>query len=425
MCKLGIYIHIPFCIRKCAYCDFLSGSATVSEQNVYMDSIVKEICLTAMCYKDVRKKQVDSIFFGGGTPSSIEAYWIVVVLETIRKYYNVSSNVEITMECNPGTLTKEKIEMYKDAGVNRISLGLQSVHNRELELLGRIHTWEQFLESYTLVRQCGITNINIDLMSALPGQTMESWQDTLKKVTDLNPEHISAYSLIIEPETPFFDKYEEHPELLPSEEEDRAMYAWTKDWLKKQGYDRYEISNYAKKGKECRHNNFYWTGISYIGFGIGASSLYENIRYTNIENRKKYVEMLSNCPFEKLFDTEKLGKSCTSLNDLRTGNDEKTNFIRIEEARLRLHNLRREIHESTVKEQMEEFVFLGLRRMEGISKKEFQNKFNISIKEVYGEVISKYISQGFLECIDERIKLTDAGIDVSNVILADFLLDSE
>lgn len=375
--KIGIYIHIPFCIRKCAYCDFLSGPASRIEQNQYMERLTKEIQFTANQYENL---EVASLFFGGGTPSSVEPKWIVTILNTIRAHFFVSSDVEITMECNPGTLTKENVEIYKNAGVNRISLGLQSANNKELALLGRIHTWEQFLESYKIVRDAGITNVNIDLMSALPNQTMETWQETLKKVTALNPEHISAYSLIIEPGTPFYEAYEEHPELLPSEEEDREMYAWTKKWLQSKGYERYEISNYAKKGKECRHNNFYWTGVSYLGFGIGASSLYRNIRYTNISDRFTYIK-------EENLDA-----------------------------------IREEVHENTIEEQMEEFAFLGLRRMEGISKLEFLQRFHRTIEDVYGDVLTKYILQGFLEQKGDKIRLTDEGIDVSNVILAEFLL---
>lgn len=412
--QMGIYIHIPFCIRKCAYCDFLSGPASKEEQDRYMESLLQEIQLTVKAYHPWQR--AESVFFGGGTPSVLEPHWIADVLHVIRENDMLSPEAEITVECNPGTLTEEKVQIYRAAGVNRISLGLQSAHNRELALLGRIHTWEDFLKSFYLLRRGGISNVNIDLMSGLPGQTMDSWQDTLKKVTALNPEHISAYSLIIEPGTPFYDRYQkqdnagdsDYPdgkdhtfcdiegncfldERLPSEELDRAMYAWTKEWLHSQGYERYEISNYARRGKECRHNNFYWTGIPYLGFGIGAASLYGQTRYTNLDDRNTYTDMLLNK--KEQYNPKEL-----------------------------LHNLRREIHVRTEEEQIEEFVFLGLRRMEGISEEVFQKQFSRSFDSVYGEILSRYVCQGFLRREKGQIMLTDAGIDVSNIILSEFLL---
>lgn len=380
---LGIYIHIPFCEKKCAYCDFLSGPSTRQEKNEYMEALKTEIQGFQKVYETYK---VVSIFFGGGTPSSIDATEISSTLHLLKETFHIEdlNAIEVTIETNPGTLTKEKLLTYKEAGVNRISIGLQSTHNSELKLLGRIHTYQQFTKNYELVKEVGFTNINIDLMSALPGQTKETYEETLRRVVALSPSHISAYSLIVEEDTPFYEEYKEGGKgysLLPSEDVDREMYGLTKEILAKHGYHRYEISNYAKEGKECIHNSLYWTGVSYLGFGVGASSYFEGVRYRNVDGIREYIEK------------NKLKQSI------------------IEE---------KEILSKT--EQMEEFMFLGLRMIKGVSKEEFRSRFGRDIYEVYGKILTTFYEEGLLKEEKERIFLTEQGLDVSNYVMSEFLL---
>ncbi len=390
MRELGIYVHFPFCVRKCNYCDFLSGPASLGTMEAYAKGVVEEMKMTAKKYGTL---QVTSVFLGGGTPSIVPLECVTEVMEALHQYFQVAEDAEITMECNPGTVTEEKLVGYKKAGVNRISFGLQSANEEELRLLGRIHSFDTFLESYEMAREAGFSNINIDLMSALPGQTFEGWQNTLEQVVKLEPEHISAYSLIVEPGTPFYEKYGEWEDLLPDEDTDRAMYAWTKDFLEEHGYHRYEISNYAKAGYESRHNNYYWTGVDYIGFGVGAASCYQGVRSENVREVQYYIQML------ELTGTE-------------------------------LEDLKDSVHPLTVKEQEEEFCFLGLRRMEGISAEEFKKRFGINFSSVYGEVVNGLVDMELLqqEARGEQgvfYRLTDRGIDISNMVLAEFLQEEE
>ena len=385
---LGIYIHIPFCEKKCDYCDFLSGPANNEVKKNYIKALLNEI----KSYKGlVEEYLVKTIFIGGGTPSSIDPNYIDEILDSINRNLLVEAD-EITIELNPGTLSKDKLDTYKDAGINRLSIGLQSTNNKELKLLGRIHTYEEFIENYNMARELGFTNISIDLMSGLPGQKLEDWEDTLQKVVDLEPEHISAYSLIIEEGTPFYDRYKRDEkdgtdednieENNIDEDIDRLIYSKTKEILISNGYKRYEISNYAKEGYESKHNLSYWEGTQYLGIGLGASSLIKNIRFNNEEDINKYIENSAN--------HEKLNKDIVKLSK---------------------------------NERMEEFAFLGLRKTKGISKDKFKDEFAISIEEVFGQVIKKSINEGVITDKDERIYLTDYGLDVSNYVLARFLLD--
>lgn len=388
MRKLEIYLHIPFCAKKCAYCDFLSAPAGREQQKAYVQALKEEIHRFA----NKEKYEVSSVFFGGGTPSLLPAAWIAELMEIIKTEFCVQQNAEITIECNPGTVDAEKLKTYGEAGINRISFGLQSADNRELELLGRIHTWEDFRNSYEMARCAGFSNINIDLMSALPGQTTESWERTLRRVLALDPRHISAYSLIIEEGTPFYERYQpdaekrergEQPELLPSEEDERQMYRLTEKLLKEAGMHRYEISNYALKGCECRHNMGYWDGTEYIGFGLGASSMLADVsgtyvRRKNTEDMRRYLE-------RDFRDREKL--------------------------------------ELSIKDRMEEFMFLGLRMMCGVSEREFAERFGKSIDSVYGPVLKKQQEAGLMERRNGQIALTGRGIDLSNAVMAEFLLD--
>lgn len=374
MQTLGVYIHIPFCVQKCVYCDFLSAPATREKQQAYLDALKREIVKEAKYYSGYL---IETVFFGGGTPSILEADDISACLMLLREYYSMSEDAEITLEMNPGTVSKEKLDGLKKAGVNRLSIGLQSAQNEELKLLGRIHTWEDFIKTYEMARKAGFTNINIDLMSALPGQSVKAWEDTLKKVLKLNPEHISAYSLIIEEGTILYDKLEQYPP-VPSEEEDRLMYQRTKELLRENGFERYEISNYAKTGFESRHNTIYWVRKAYVGFGLGASSMVADRRWSNTSEMADYLRM----------DADK----------------------------------KEDIHALTKEECMEEYMFLGMRMMQGVSIQGFFECFGRHMEEFYGKTIEKWIKEGFLQQKGDRISFTDKGIDVSNVILAEFLL---
>lgn len=371
---LGVYIHIPFCVQKCVYCDFLSAPATKENQQRYFAALKREIEEEAKNYSGF---VVNTVFFGGGTPSILEACDIAECLALLRKKYHMSKDAEITIEMNPGTANEEKLLGLRRAGVNRLSIGLQSAQNKELKLLGRIHTWEDFLHTYEMARSAGFTNINVDLMSALPGQSCKTWEDTLEKVLTLKPEHISAYSLILEEGTVLFDRLDQYPP-LPSEDEDRFMYQRTKQILREHGYERYEISNYARKGFESRHNTIYWTRKAYVGFGLGASSMVADRRWSNTIDMDCYLAMDS----EKKEDMQLL----------------------------------------SVQECMEEYMFLGLRMMKGVSIQGFYHAYQKSMWEVYGTVIDKWIKEGYLRQEGDYIRFTDKGIDVSNRILADFLL---
>ncbi|MBQ3546328.1 MAG: oxygen-independent coproporphyrinogen III oxidase [Lachnospiraceae bacterium] len=375
--KAGIYIHIPFCKQKCLYCDFVSNCGSDEDMRGYQKALLNEIESTVI------NETVDSVFFGGGTPSIYPKEYIGEIMDLLKKKNVLSPDLECTIEANPGTLNYEKLCYYKSVGINRISIGLQSANDEELKVLGRIHTYDKFIESYELAKKAGFDNINIDLMSAIPLQTFESYKETLKKVVGLNPTHISAYSLIIEEGTPFYDKYygdDEFEKLLPDEDTERKMYHYTKEFLLKKGYSRYEISNYSKVGYECKHNLKYWSRINYYGFGVAAASLVNNVRYLNTDNRKDYVQ--ANGDITK---------------------------IRIEE------------NEILINEQMEEYMFLGLRKVKGISIKEFERIFEKNVYDEYGEVINKHLENGLLEIKENRIFLTDKGLDVSNFVMSDFL----
>lgn len=410
MKELELYLHIPFCERKCAYCDFLSAPADLPVRISYIKKLQEEIAYYGAQYGEY---QVSSIFFGGGTPTILEGYQLAAILETVKEHFNITTDAEITVECNPGTLTAGKAEKLVQAGFNRLSMGLQSADDRELQLLGRIHNFAQFLESYDLARKAGFRNINVDLMSALPGQTLKSWQDTLQKVTALRPEHISAYSLIIEEGTPFYERFAEderireeggHPRLLPEEDVERQMYELTETFLHTKGYERYEISNYAKPGYECRHNCGYWIRKDYLGLGLGASSLVEHQRFQNTSELKTYLEQeySPQCEgqHERIAETIQLQEE-TGLT--QTGHH---------------------IHIETLdkKSEMEEFMFLGLRLMAGISRQQFEDTFRVTLESVYGEVLRKLKGEQLIEEVAGYVRLTEHGIDVSNYVLAEFLL---
>lgn len=375
---MELYLHMPFCVRKCAYCDFLSFPSGAETQRMYAKRLMEDIDVMGKRYGEI---PVETIFIGGGTPSVPDSGLIVEIMEHVRHAFHVADGAEISMEANPGTVTREKLTDYRKAGINRLSFGLQSANDRELKLLGRIHTWAEFLESFTLARECGFANLNIDLMSALPGQTCESWKETLSRVTDLDPEHISAYSLIIEEGTPFGERYgsEEGRKLLPDEDSEREMYHETKRFLKDCGYERYEISNYAKPGRECRHNIGYWTGVPYLGLGLRASSYLDGCRFTVNPDMKQYLE-------------EKPGMFA-------------------------------DIEKLTKKDMEEEFFYVGLRMTAGVSLSEFERRFGISAKEVYPGLMETFVKEKAARFEGDRFVLTDYGLDVSNYIMAQFLQD--
>ncbi len=389
--ELELYIHIPFCARKCAYCDFLSFAAPERRYRDYMEKLMEEIHGQSVCFQD---SVVTSIFLGGGTPSILPARLVEELFVALQSCFSIAKDGEISIEANPGTLTMEKLEAYRRSGVNRISLGLQSANDRELSYLGRIHTYEEFLKSYQRARQAGFTNINVDLMSALPGQDLYSWKCTLRKVLMLRPEHISAYSLMIEEGTPFYERYGQGAVSgmgadgqlppLPDEETDREMYHLTKEMMAAQGYGRYEVSNYARPGYECRHNIGYWTGVDYLGLGLGASSYTCGYRYHNVTDLEEYLSL----------DLSKAGAAA------------------------------REIQHLSLEDRMEEFMFLGLRMMRGVSGSEFFERFGQNMWTIYGDVIRRLEGQGLMEVSMPRVRLTDLGVDVSNYVLSEFLLSS-
>lgn len=392
---LSIYIHIPFCVKKCLYCDFLSAPCGRELQERYVKCLTEEIRQEAGNYVNY---EVRTIFIGGGTPSVLPEAWTEAILRAVYTNYRLGSEPEITIEVNPGTVSASKLEAYFAMGINRLSIGVQSLIDEELKRLGRIHTAEDFFTTYEMAVKSGFNNINIDLMSAIPGQTVESYIKTLRSVSALTPPpaHISAYSLIIEEGTPF---YEDTPE-LPDEETDRLLYKITNDILKENGYHRYEISNYAREGCECRHNKVYWKRGEYAGFGIGAASLVDNTRFNNIRDINSYIEQLEDIAVRK-----QSGDTAA----MSTGRKEN-------------------LAELSVEEQIEEFMFLGLRLIKGVSFKEFEAAFGRTIDEVYPGLIKRLEDQGLLICeYDEKgekahIHLSEYGLDVSNVVMAEFLL---
>lgn len=378
--ELELYIHIPFCVKKCSYCDFLSAPATEQTKEAYMAALFAEIGGRAKDYKD---RIVTSVFIGGGTPSLLSGDSIRQLMEHIREGFSLAPDAEITMEVNPGTVTAEKLTAFYAAGINRLSIGMQSAQEQELKILGRIHDFDGFCQVYREAVEAGFTNINVDVMSGLPGQTLASYKDTLEKVLRLEPmpQHISAYSLIVEEGTPFAAMADRGELPLPEEDTERAMYEETIEVLAGYGFHRYEISNYALDGYECRHNVGYWIRRDYLGFGIGAASLIDNVRFQNGRDLNAYLAHPLAC--------------------------------------------REEQQSLTTQEQMEETMFLGLRLIRGVSYTEFARYYGQTLEEVYGEVIARNEADGLLTVREDetgrRLMLTGRGLDVSNYVMAQFL----
>lgn len=377
MDKISLYIHIPFCAQKCLYCDFPSFARKDHLRKAYIEALNKEIISLREKHNNL---EINTIFIGGGTPSVLESDELEYLLKEVAKL-NMAKDIEYSMECNPGNLTEEKLEVMKKYGVNRISMGLQAKQDNLLKGLGRIHNYKTFKENFLLAKKVGFNNINVDLMFGLPNQKLNEWEETLREIISLEPAHISAYSLIIEEGTAFYNLYENNNLKLPTEEEERKMYHLAKKILEENGFNQYEISNYAKKGKECRHNLAYWNMDNWIGVGSASASYMDGKRIKNISSVEEYIN---------------------SIN-------EKGEAIE-------------EIINNSKNDNMEEFMFMGLRKINGIDENEFKNRFSMNINDVYGEIINKYIDEGLLIRESGRIFLSEKGIEISNIIMADFLL---
>ena len=377
MDKISLYIHIPFCAQKCLYCDFPSFARKDHLRKAYIEALNKEIISLREKHNNL---EINTIFIGGGTPSVLEADELECLLKEVAKL-NMAKDIEYSMECNPGNLTEEKLEVMKKYGVNRISMGLQAKQDNLLKGLGRIHNYKTFKENFLLAKKVGFNNINVDLMFGLPNQRLNEWEETLREIISLEPAHISAYSLIIEEGTAFYNLYENDKLKLPTEEEERKMYHLAKKILEENGFNQYEISNYAKEGKECRHNLAYWNMDNWIGVGSAAASYINGKRIKNISSVEEYIN---------------------SIKDKGEAVEEIIN--------------------NSKNDNMEEFMFMGLRKINGIDENEFKNRFSMNINDVYGEILNKYIGEGLLIRELGRIFLSEKGIEISNVIMADFLL---
>ena len=377
MGKISLYIHIPFCAQKCLYCDFPSFARKDHLRKAYIEALNKEIISLREKHNNL---EINTIFIGGGTPSVLEADELECLLKEVAKL-NMAKDIEYSMECNPGNLTEEKLEVMKKYGVNRISMGLQAKQDNLLKGLGRIHNYKTFKENFLLAKKVGFNNINIDLMFGLPNQRLNEWEETLREIISLEPAHISAYSLIIEEGTAFYNLYENDKLKLPTEEEERKMYHLAKKILEENGFNQYEISNYAKEGKECRHNLAYWNMDNWIGVGSASASYIDGKRIKNISSVEEYIN---------------------SINEKREAVEEIIN--------------------NSKNDNMEEFMFMGLRKINGIDENEFKKRFSMNINDVYGEILNKYIDEGLLIRDSGRIFLSEKGIEISNIIMADFLL---
>lgn len=370
--EIALYIHIPFCKQKCLYCDFPSFCGKEEFMIEYSRALEKDI-------DSISDRVIKTIFIGGGTPTYLSLDAWTNIKKAIDKL-NKAKNLEFTVEGNPGTFTEEKLKFLKEMGVNRLSIGLQSWQNRILKKVGRIHSTDEFIEAYNLARKIGFNNINVDLMFGLPDQNMNDLQNTLENVVKLNPEHISCYSLIIEENTPFYKMYEEDKLNLPSEELERKMYRYAVSFLIQQGYRQYEISNFSKPKRECAHNLVYWNLEEYIGCGVASHSYVDGLRYRKTENIEEYIR------------------------DVRMN-----------------RNLRLDMHKNSSKDEMEEFMFMGLRKIDGISIIDFFERFQKDIYSVYGEIIKKYINNHMLIKKDDRLFLSERGLELSNSIMCDFI----
>ena len=381
MKSIGIYIHIPFCKQKCKYCDFTSFSCMEDKYDEYFKYLQQEISEKSeeLCNEKI---EIDTIYIGGGTPSIVPAEYIESIIKLISVKFNVSKNAEITIEVNPGTVDKEKLEKYINIGINRISIGLQATNDNLLKMLGRIHTYNEFEKVFEDARKVGFKNINVDLMIGLPNQTIDDVQESLEKIIKKSPEHISVYSLIVEEDTKMFELIESGKLELPSEELEREMYWKVKNILQESGYIHYEISNFAKKGYESKHNSNCWKQHFYLGFGVAAHSYYDGMRYSNITDINRYIE------------------------NYRSGES--------------IYNV--VFHEKQSKEQMmKEYMLLGLRKIDGVKISEFKEKFVDNPLYIFREQLNKLVEQDLIEVSENNIYLTDRGLDLANVVWMEFV----
>ncbi len=374
---LGLYIHIPFCVSKCNYCDFNSFKLNKELKERYIKDLRKEMELYS---NDFEKKEITSIFLGGGTPSILESEDIREIFNNIKLNFKIKKDAEITIECNPGTLSREKLITMKEVGINRLSIGLQAVQNYHLKSIGRIHTYEDFVKNYKEALDVGLKNINIDLMYALPNQKIEEWKESLEKIVQLNPSHISAYSLILEEGTKLYDMYEKDEFEVIDEETDIKMYNLTINYLKENGYNQYEISNYSKDGYECKHNILYWKCGHYIGLGPGASGYIDSYRYNNVNSLNEY--------HDKLLNNE---KPVDFKDDL------------------------------SIEDKIQEKIFMGLRMNEGIKFEDFKSEFGLNFKVRFKNILSKLKERKLIDIDDEEFKLTQLGREISNSIFIEFM----
>ena len=379
--ELGIYIHIPFCKKKCYYCDFISYCNKNEFVDDYIKCLKKEIINFTQKYKDIY--DITTIYIGGGTPSSIEEKYIKDIIDTIDKnLVKIKDVKEVTIEVNPGTITKQKLEQYKSSGINRISIGLQSTNNKLLEEIGRIHNFNEFLETYNMARKVGFKNINVDLMLGLPNQTINDLSDSINEIIKLNPEHISIYSLILEENTVLYNLVEQGKLTLPTDELERNMYWYVKNKLELNNYNHYEISNFAKEGYESKHNWNCWEQKQYVGFGASAHSYLKDKRFSNTENLEQYINNIENDNIQK-------------------------NYI---------------IHENQdIEDKKKEYMLLGLRKIEGVSIQKFKNKFKDNPIYLFRNELQKLIEENLLEIDGDNIRLTNKGLDLANIVWEEFV----
>lgn len=373
MKEVGLYIHIPFCRSKCLYCDFNSYPCREYDAPEYIEALLLEL----QAYQERYDFIYRTVFIGGGTPTVINYKLIGKIMEKLAP--RIIAGAEISMESNPGTVTLDTLKYYRSLGINRLSIGLQAWQNGLLRELGRIHTHEDFLNAYYWARESGFDNINTDLIFALPNQSTEMWNETLNKVISLGVDHISCYSLILEEGTGLYEMYKEGKVGVPDEELDREMYSMAMDILDRNGYRQYEISNFARKGKECRHNLIYWRNEEYIGLGAGSHSKLDGIRFWNYKDIDRYNSLIN-------------------------------------QGRLSVEG-REKI---SPEEDMWETIFLALRLNEGLDIADFEIKYGVDFREKYGSRLKKLISHGLVVIESDRLKLTKRGIDLSNSVFVEF-----
>lgn len=386
--EIGLYVHMPFCKQKCYYCDFISYANKYNMVDRYIQCLKKEIIQYANENRIMSKHGLEpkyvikTIYIGGGTPSSIDELYIINILQKIKENFQIKNDAEITIEVNPGTVNKEKLETYREIGINRLSIGLQAAQDEILKSIGRIHTFKDFENTYKYAREVGFNNINVDLMINLPNQTLDNVKESVKAILNLKPEHISVYSLILEENTKLYEMVKSKQVALEPEEVERQMYWYVKETLEKYKYIQYEISNFAKSGFQSQHNIDCWNQEEYIGVGIAASSFIENKRYSNISNLEEYMDNIeSGMPNKNLILDEVLD----------------------------------------FESKMNEFMMLGLRTIQGVDIKKFEQKFKINPIIKYCKILEKLNHEGLIEIDANNIKLSNKGIDLANIVWEEFV----